>query len=426
MDRKLLINNYICANLSSVDCKDIVERILQLKRKEILKQHKAKISYNEKEHHWYTRINGKKIKRKNLDDLEDVIIEHYILNQQHTLISIFPDFLERRKLEVSSRTWMKDIRYFEIYLKDSDLGNKVISELTLNDGYDFLKLCLKRKPDMTKKYWNNVNGFLNKMFQYSIDMDYRQNNPFKHLKPMKDLFRKTQKTRDGDTVFSRSEQVAIITSAEKDSAKTNKAEPLGIVLLFMLGLRDGELCAIKWSDIEETINGKYIHIQRELVANINNDGKAEGFTILEHCKTPAGDRRLLLNSKAIEILKRIKVINNSNNLPTSLNDFIFLRVYNKEITFCTPRSFDPRLRKYCKQANMDIIKSPHDIRRTVLTNLYMAHMPLKKIQEYAGHSSLKQTMDYIRITDDDMDMMQYLNTLSNESLENVISIRKKA
>ena len=75
---------------------------------------------------------------------------------------------------------------------------------------------------------------------------------------------------------------------------------------------------------------------------------------------------------------------------------------------------------------MDIIKSPHDIRRTVLTNLYMAHMPLKKIQEYAGHSSLKQTMDYIRITDDDMDMMQYLNTLSDESLENVISIRKNA
>lgn len=61
---------------------------------------------------------------------------------------------------------------------------------------------------------------------------------------------------------------------------------------------------------------------------------------------------------------------------------------------------------------MDVIKSPHDVRRTVLTNLYYAGMPLKKIQEYAGHSSLKQTMDYIRISDDDLDMSQYLNTLS--------------
>ena len=68
---------------------------------------------------------------------------------------------------------------------------------------------------------------------------------------------------------------------------------------------------------------------------------------------------------------------------------------------------------------MDVIKSPHDVRRTVLTNLYYAGMPLKKIQEYAGHSSLKQTMDYIRISDDDLDMSQYLNTLSDSS--NILS-----
>ena len=63
---------------------------------------------------------------------------------------------------------------------------------------------------------------------------------------------------------------------------------------------------------------------------------------------------------------------------------------------------------------MSVIKSPHDIRRSVLTNLCMAGMPLKKIQEFAGHSSLKQTMDYIRVSDDEIDLMQYLNTLSDD------------
>ncbi|MBR4759781.1 MAG: tyrosine-type recombinase/integrase, partial [Lachnospiraceae bacterium] len=90
------------------------------------------------------------------------------------------------------------------------------------------------------------------------------------------------------------------------------------------------------------------------------------------------------------------------------------------------RSFDPRLRKYCRQSGMSVIKSPHDIRRTVLTNLYEAGMPLKKIQEYAGHSSLKQTMDYIRISDEDLDMSQYLSTLSAEMPEKVIEFRKNA
>ena len=163
-----------------------------------------------------------------------------------------------------------------------------------------------------------------------------------------------------------------------------------------------------------------------MVANIDNEGRCNGFDILPHCKTPAGDRRLQLNQKAIETLKLIKELNQKNNLPTECDDFIFLRWDKEEIKYCTPRSFDPCLRRYCKHAGMDVIKSPHDVRRTVLTNLYTANMPLKKIQEFAGHSSLKQTMDYIRITDDDIDMIQYLDTLSEEVDETVIPFKREA
>lgn len=49
-------------------------------------------------------------------------------------------------------------------------------------------------------------------------------------------------------------------------------------------------------------------------------------------------------------------------------------------------------------------------------------MPLNKIQIFAGHSTLQQTMDYIRISEDDLDMLRYLNTLSNNS--NIISINR--
>lgn len=49
-------------------------------------------------------------------------------------------------------------------------------------------------------------------------------------------------------------------------------------------------------------------------------------------------------------------------------------------------------------------------------------MPLNKIQIFAGHSTLQQTMDYIRISEDDLDMLRYLNALSNNS--NIISIKR--
>ncbi len=59
-----------------------------------------------------------------------------------------------------------------------------------------------------------------------------------------------------------------------------------------------------------------------------------------------------------------------------------------------------------------------------ILSIYNVGMPLKKIQIFAGHSTLQQTMDYIRISDDDLDMLQYLNTLSVSNNSNIISINR--
>ncbi|MBO4847509.1 MAG: tyrosine-type recombinase/integrase [Lachnospiraceae bacterium] len=399
-------------NLTSGELKILEERIqAEMKRKEVLSRHHSLISQLPSGQ-WYTRVGGKKIQRKNLKDLEDYLIEIYS-DEAMTLTSIYPAFLERRKLEVADTTWRKDMTMYEKYIKDSPLAKKKIYKIRLSDGYDFLQHCLEIKPDMKRKYWNNIRITLNMMMQFAIDHMLIERNPFEKMRPKKDLFEPPTKHRDGDTLFSSKEQINVCELAEQDSESTNNSIPLGIVLLFNLGLRDGELCALKWGDIESNLKGSYIHIQREMVANVLPDGKHSGNRILEHCKTPAGDRRLPLNTKALSLFKRIKIINKKNGLPTGKNDFIFLRIRKGKIVECPPRSIYTRLRKYCKASGMDVVKSPHDIRRTVLTNLYMAHMPLKKIQQFAGHSSLKQTMDYIRISDDELSVMEYLETLSD-------------
>ena len=273
---------------------------------------------------------------------------------------------------------------------------------------------------MKKRYWNNIKGLLSQLIQYFLDRGVIATNPFANLRPKNDLFGAPKKTRDCDTVFSRHEQATVVALAEADAASTRSSSPLGIVILFMTGLRSGELCALKWGDIETGLHGTYIHVQREMVVGISENGKNSGFEVLDHCKTPKGDRRLELNPKAIETFELIKKMNKANNLPTGENDYIFLRRRKKELLLCSSRSFDPRLRKYCRAAEMAVIKSCHDIRRTVLTNLYNAGMPLKKVQEYAGHASLKQTMDYIRISDSDVDVAPYLNSLIIEN-DNICS-----
>lgn len=387
---------------------------------ELLNQHTSPITLLPSGY-YYTRLGGRKIQRRHKKDIEDEIVKYYD-SRYKTLRTIYPEYLEGRKIEVANTTWKKDVYNFNTYIENSKLGDTPLPNITLADGYTFLEHCKSLYPAMKSKYWHCIRGTLNSMFQYAIDRLYISNNPIHNLKPKKDFFAPATKTKDSDTVFSQSEMVAVTQLAEKDCESTGKSEPLGIIVLFNLGLRDGELCALKWRDIEFYRGKAYIHIQREMVAHIDDTGAAHGFEVLSHCKSEAGDRRIQLNDKAIDTFNRIKLINKANSLPTTDDDYIFLRHYKEEIKFCTPRSFDPRVRKYCRQAGMTVIKSPHDIRRTVLTNLYNVGMPLKKIQIFAGHSSLQQTMDYIRISEDDLDMLRYLNTLSDNS--NIISINR--
>lgn len=387
---------------------------------ELLNQHTSPITLLPSGY-YYTRLGGRKIQRRHKKDIEAEIVKYYD-SRYKTLKTIYPEYLDCRKIEVANTTWKKDVYNFNTYIENSKLGDTPLPNISLEDGYTFLNHCISLYPAMKSKYWHCIRGTLNSMFQYAIDRLYISNNPIHNLKPKKDFFAPATKTKDSDTVFSQSEMVAVTQLAEKDCESTGKAEPLGIIVLFNLGLRDGELCALKWRDIEFYRGKAYIHIQREMVAHIDDTGAAHGFEVLSHCKSEAGDRRIQLNDKAIDTFNRIKLINKANTLPTTDDDYIFLRYYKGEINFCTPRSFDPRLRKYCRQAGMTVIKSPHDIRRTVLTNLYNVGMPLKKIQIFAGHSSLQQTMDYIRISEDDLDMLRYLNTLSDNS--NIISINR--
>lgn len=82
---------------------------------------------------------------------------------------------------------------------------------------------------------------------------------------------------------------------------------------------------------------------------------------------------------------------------------VFQRDYKGEYIPCNTRSFELRLKRYCRECNMPELKSQHDIRRTVITNLYYKGVPLKEIQRIAGHSSLNMTMSYIKFQDNDND-----------------------
>jgi integrase len=140
----------------------------------------------------------------------------------------------------------------------------------------------------------------------------------------------------------------------------------------LLGLRVGELVALKWSDL---CDDSHLHIVREEIRN-QVDNSIE---VVEHTKTNR-DRFVVVIPKARDILKKIE----------QTGDYIFMRD-GERITSIRIATI---LRKYARHQGVNL-KSSHKIRKTYASNLNACGVPLDCIREMLGHSSLNTTLGYI-------------------------------
>lgn len=155
-------------------------------------------------------------------------------------------------------------------------------------------------------------------------------------------------------------------------AETNDTVFWAVKLNFLLGLRVGELVALKFEDY---IDLSYLHIVREEVRNqITNS-----YEIVEHTKTNR-DRFVVLIPKAIHILQKIE----------RQSEYFFVRNGER----ITSRQVAYVLEKYAERQGLTI-KSTHKMRKTFASNLNAKGVPLDCIRELLGHSDMNTTLGYI-------------------------------
>lgn len=419
---------HIMQLLSSADCntmsseEDVLQYIKKLMiRQSILKQYGAEIKQLPptekngvtKAGRFYVRLPGKgliyKTKRK---DIEDVLVTYYQeeVPQTRTLTTVYQDWLALRKHEVCPRSIAKNIRYWEKYFSNYAISSIPLTELDRVNLKEWAYTIIKENS-MKQKYYYNVASMLNSLLDFSVDKKYLSQNPYRGTKIKKSAFTAPSEKKEFEDVFTKAEQTMVMQEADMDSRNTCTAIPLGICILFLTGIRDGELSALKYKDID--FDNKYLHIQRMQVPKLTEDSEGkylrDGHEIVEHTKTEAGNRKIPLTKQTIELFNRIKKLNQDLGYDTSPDSYIFMRSKNR---IATPRSFDDRLRKYCRKAKMDFIKSPHDIRRTYITCLLDNGVNIEKVRRIAGHATIEMTMKYVRNRDTDI----------TEQLENILSL----
>lgn len=156
----------------------------------------------------------------------------------------------------------------------------------------------------------------------------------------------------------------------------------GIYLSLFTGIRIGELCALRWSDIDLTNSTMTINKTMSRIYETYDSKTSKTKIIIDSPKTSSSERIIPLPSSLVkEIIKRRQNIKNDETFfLTGTNDFI------------EPRTYYSKYKKIL-EANSIQSYSFHALRHTFATNCIERGFDAKTLSEILGHSSVKVTLE---------------------------------
>ena len=153
---------------------------------------------------------------------------------------------------------------------------------------------------------------------------------------------------------------------------------LGILLSLNLGLRESEVCGIRFCDID--LKNKIININHIISRVKSFHTKNKTKLILSTPKTENSKRSLPIPNK---------LYNKLLILSSQYDENCFLLTGKNK--FIDPRTFYNRYKKILKKLNIKY--TYHDLRHTFATNCITIGIDYKSLMELLGHSSITTTMN---------------------------------
>lgn len=317
------------------------------------------------------------------------LYEHYFPTKVETLESLFPEWIKNRRNEnVSGQTVHRNINHWDKYYRDNPIVKISIVRITAIQIEDFFHSAI-RQNCLTMKELSNMKFIFQKLMKLALRNKTLVYNPFNDVEINTTGCRPPNNPSDSSRVYMPTEKLVLFTELNRFiSENPESTDSYAIFLLFKLGLRIGELCALKWGDIDFEENE--IHIHRMESSDDNNSERVLKTTIAEYTKKKSryGDRFLPISDYELQIFKKVRSINEESNYKE--DDYIFCDIDGRTKI----REIDNRIRALCDKAGIPQ-KSAHDIRRTVASEMYSEGVDVEIIRDFLGHSDIRTTWGYI-------------------------------
>lgn len=309
-----------------------------------------------------------------------------ILKSKETYKEILERWLKVKKDTIKEQSYIK---YSNLTIKHviPILGNKVYKNINAHDVENFFQ----------HSSINTLSSSTKKTLIYIIksSIDYGVINNLR--KPLGNIDIKIKKPKAKVVYLTKCEQETL----ENYLKDKQDIRSMGIYLCLYTGIRLGEVCGLKWEDVD-FIN-KSITIRRTVQRITNVDSSSESRTkkIISTPKSDSSKRTIPLPEFLYNIMLKYKSKDNHYILTDSLN-FKDTRVFEKYL--------ENTLRR-CSIRNLNF----HTLRHTFATRSIESGMDIKTLSEILGHSSYHITLDiYVHSTIDQKrdcinNLVSYLN-----------------
>ena len=277
-----------------------------------------------------------------------------------TIKELFMEWLSAVKLKVKESTYANYRMKADKHILPQ-FGDMRYDDLTVQRVHNFIEN--KMKIGLSAKYVSDIIIVFKSMAKY-ISRVYGFRNPIVDV-----VLPKTQKKEMN--LFSDIEQKELCSYLLKNPDNTS----IGVLLSLYTGLRIGEVCGLKWNDIDFE---KSILTVRRTVQRIRT-GIHGTKLIVDTPKSRSSQRVIPIPAFLMDILRKFCKCDNFYTLSGS-----------EKIT--EPRTMQRRFKTMLKKAGLPSINY-HSLRHMFATNCIQLGFDVKTLSEILGHASVETTLN---------------------------------
>lgn len=251
------------------------------------------------------------------------------------------------------------------------MGNKEISSISeeyiQNVVFTWQKEGIEGGQPLKKSTIQNIVMLLKQVLKYSAKKGLSKDMSINlHYMP--------QMTYTKMQVFNSDEQNLLVKAILKDL----NYKSFGILLCLNSGLRIGELCALKWKDIDT--NNRIINVNKTLQRIYVHDAIPRTQIILTTPKTSTSIRIVPLSDKMYNVIKNFNDINIDGYVLSNNNHAI------------EPHAFRIYYRNFLEKHKINVLHF-HCLRHTFATQCIENGADYKCVSEILGHTTIDTTLN---------------------------------